>query len=191
MCSMLMQKRRGFKFQTAAFPLILALCLLGCSPKTASVAWRVKNVSLASYTAYEILPVADATGEYVNQEILDYLTDMLKKQFARKRLQPPGANHSQRGVLTVQSEILAYEIKHFKGPSLMGAPFAKYSEKKTTAECSLLTLLIDKSSGEIVTEVLTSQKIFLSPGLFSPKNKETVLRKSAEAVANEVANMQK
>jgi hypothetical protein len=39
--------------------------------------------------------------------------------------------------------------------------------------------------------ILTSQNIFLSPGLFSTKNKDEVFKDSAETVANDSANIQK
>jgi hypothetical protein len=160
---------------------LFTLCLLGCSPTTKPLVWKAKDIAISDFQAFEIRPVINATDKHIKQEILSFLTASLKKQFEVKNLQLIDSPETISEVLTVQSEILVYEVTLFMSP----APPSKYM----IALCILRTRLLQKSSSNVVAEIVTVNKIDVGQGLFEPKNPEYVLQESAAAVAKEVARM--
>jgi len=176
-------------FRTGVIALLFTFCLLGCSSTTKPLVWKAKDVALTEFKAFEIEPVINATGKNIQNargkniepEILFFLTAYLKEQFEVKNLQLIDSPQTKSEVLTVQSEILVYEVKSFAGPVLP----AKYRVDL----CILRTRLFQKSSSNVVAEIVTVNQVDVGQGLFEPKSSEYVLKESAAAVAKEVAKM--
>lgn len=167
--------------RSGVFTLLFTFFLLGCSSTTKPLVWKAEDVAISDFKAFEIQPVLNATDKYIDQEILSILTEYLKEQFEVKNLQLIDPTQTKSEVLTVQSEILVYEVKLFMSPA---PPL-----KNMMALCILRTRLVQKSSSNVVAEIVTVNKINVGQGLFEPKSPEYVLKKSAAAVAKEVAKM--
>lgn len=175
--------------RTGVITLLFTFCLLGCTSTTKPLVWKVKDVAITDFKAFEIQPVINATGKNIRNargknielEILSSLTAYLKEQFEVKNLQLIDSPQTESEVLTVQSEILVYEVKSFAGPALP----AKYRVDL----CILRTRLLQKSSSNVVAEIVTVNQADVGQGLFEPKSSEHVLQESAAAVAKEVAKM--
>ena len=167
--------------RSGIFTLLFTFFLLGCSSTTKPLVWKAEDVALSDFTVFEIQPVLNATDKYIDQGILSILTVYLKEQFEVKNLHLIDPTLTKSKVLGVQSEILVYEVKLFMSP----APPAK----NMTALCVLRTRLFQQSSGNVVAEIITVNKSNVGQGLFEPKSPEYVLKKSAAAVAKEVAKM--
>jgi len=161
--------------------LLFTFFLSGCAPTTKPLVWKARDVAISDFNAFEIRPVLNATGKKIEQEILFFLTSHLREQFGVNNLELNGSGQTKSEVLTVQSEILLYEVKSFMSP----APPAK----NVIARCILRTRLYQESSADITAEIITINQIDVGQGLLTPKNPERVLQESAAAVAREVAKM--
>lgn len=112
--------------RTGVITLLFTFCLLGCTSTTKPLVWKARDVAITDFKAFEIQPVINATGKNIQNargkniepEILSSLTVYLKEQFEVKNLQLIDSLQTESEVLTVQSEILVYEIKLFAGPAL-------------------------------------------------------------------------
>lgn len=160
---------------------LLICCSSGCTSASKPLVWKSKKFTADSYTIYEIQQVSNATGTFIKREVLSFLTESLKDQFTSKNLQLLDSQQSINEVLIVRSEILKYKFQFFTGPPPPSGD--------TTGLCILRTRLFQKSSDEIVAEIVTVKKVDVGQGILEPDDYEDILRESAAAVALEVAKM--
>ena len=161
--------------------LFFTLFLSGCAPTTKPLVWKARDVAISDFNAFGILPVLNATGKNLEQEILFFLTAHIREQFGVNNLKLNGSRQTKSEVLFVQSEILLYEVKSFMSPA---PPL-----KNMIARCILRTRLFQESSDNVAAEIITINQVDVGQGLFAPKDPERVLHESAAAVAREVAKM--
>ena len=161
--------------------LLFSLCLLGCSSTTRPLAWKSSNVDFSEFQHFEIQPVANATGHTVMQDIPTFLTDSLKQQFMARNLQLVDGQQAGNEVLIVRSEILKYKFQYFTGPPP--------PSRNIIGLCILRTRLIQKTTGQIVGEIITTNQIDVGRGMLEPKTPDSLLQESAAQTASEVANM--
>ena len=169
------------RIQPPVIVLLFIYCLLGCAPTTKPLVWKAKDLVISDFSAFKIQPVLNATGKNIEQEILFFLTAHLKEQFGVHNLKLNGSRPTKSEILTVQSEVLLYEVKSFMSPA---PPL-----KNMIGRCILRTRLFQESSADIAAEIITINQVDVGQGLFAPKEPERVLQESAAAVAREIANM--
>ena len=179
--------------RTGIISLLFTLCLAGCSA-TKPVVWKAQDVSFTNYNAFEIKPVFNATGTPVKKEILLLLTEYLKEQFKLRNLQLIDAPQTKSGVLSVQSDITFY-----------GKKVVSYSTvnagQQNIIQCKLRIRLVDKSTTHVVARIVTNTEIgiarnekgvtntLIGSGSVGSESDKWVMKKSAEAVAKEVAKV--
>ena len=84
-------------------------------------------------------------------------------------------------ILVVQSEILNYKFQFFTGPPP--------PSRDIIGLCILRTRLLDKKTGFIVGEIITTNKIDVGRGMLEPKSPDSLLQESAAQIAREVVKM--
>ncbi len=161
--------------------LFISLCLLGCSSTTNPLAWKSNNVDFSEFQNFDIQLVANATGHAVMQDILTFLTGSLKQQFLARDLQLVDGRQTENQVLVVQSEMLKYKFQFFTGPPP--------PSRDIIGLCILRTRLIQKTTGLIVGEIITTNRVDVGRGMLEPKTPDSLLRESAAQIAREVAKM--
>lgn len=178
-------------FRTVIVVLLFTLCLSSCSTNTQRVVWKDPNITLSSFTAFDILPVFDRTGLSVKKSDLTFLTKQLIKQFEVQNLQINAAKKIKKGVLVVESTILFYGFSKTLKPSsdyaLATADVSVQPSSVISIQCKLLTRLIDKSTSFDVAEITTFNEITVTS--VSSEDFERILKASAAAVSKEVAKM--
>ncbi len=115
------------------------------------------------------------------QDILIFLTDSLKQQFVARNLQLVDGQQIGNEVLIVQSEILKYKFQFFTGPPPPSG--------NTIGLCILRTRLIQKTTGRIVGEIITTNQVNVGRGMLEAKTPDSLLQESAAQIAREVAKM--
>ena len=167
--------------RTGLIALLFTLCLCGCSA-TEPVVWKAQNVSFTEFKAFEIQPVFNATGKTINKGTLSLFTAYLKEQFKLQNLQLIDTPQTKNGVLIVQTEILIYETnKLVNVTSTQGIATRK-------AECTLRTRLVEKSTGNVLSEILTIREVGVE-SVLGNQAQELILKESAAAAAKEVAKI--
>ena len=181
------------RLRTAIIFTLFALYLIGCSSTTKPLVWKAKDVAISDFKAFEIQQVINTTGGDVDEEIMSFLTASLRTKFKSENLQLIEPQHKSNQVLTVEGEILVYRGKMYVSPPppvrntlwvSTGPPL-----KKMSSLCILRTRLFQKSSSYVVAEIITVTEVDVGRGLFTPKDPRYVLKESAVAVAQTVANM--
>ena len=165
--------------RTGIISLLFTLCLAGCSA-TKPVVWKAQDVSFTNYNAFEIKPVFNATGTPVKKEILLLLTEYLKEQFKLRNLQLIDAPQTKSGVLSVQSDITFYGKKVVSYNTVNAG-------QQYIVQCKLSIRLVDKSTTHVVARILTNTEI--GAETIGYESDKWVMKKSAEAVAKEVAKV--
>ena len=161
--------------------LLFTLCLLGCSSTTKPVVWTSSDIVFADFQFFDIQPVINATGHKVMQDTLTFLHDSLKKQFMARNLQIIDGRQTGDDVLVVQTEILNYKFQFFTGPPP--------PSRNIIGRCILRTRLIEKTTGQIVGEIITTNQVDVGRGMLESKSPDSLLRGSAAQVATELAKM--
>ena len=161
--------------------LLFSLCLVGCFSTTKPVAWKSGDVVFADFHYFDIQPVANATGHTVMQNIPILLTDSLKQEFMARNLQLVDGQQTGNEILVVQSEILNYKFQFFTGPPP--------PSRNIIGLCSLRTRLIQKSTGHIIGEIITTNQVDVGRGMLEAKTPDSLLQESAAQIAREVAKM--
>ena len=173
--------KRRMNIRTKLFILFMTLVIWGCSSTSKVVVWQAKDVAVANYKAFEVQPVINARGKPIRQDTLDFLTVVLQEEFEKINLQLSESLQTRNEILTVQTEILAYE------PNRLHRLTPSFESGK--ALCILRTRLFQKSLLNAVGEIVTIKEINVGIGLFEPTKPEYVLKESAAVVAKEVAKM--
>ena len=161
--------------------LLFTLCLLGCSSTTKPVVWTSSDIVFADFQFFDIQPVINATGHKVMQDTLTFLHDSLKKQFMARNLQIIDGRQTGDDVLVVQTEILNYKFQFFTGPPP--------PSRNIIGRCILRTQLIDKTTDQIVGEIITTNQVDVGRGMLEHKTPDSLLRRSAAQIATELAKM--
>jgi len=170
--------------RTGIIALLFTLCLSGCST-TKPIVWKAQDITFTDFKAFEIRPVFNATGTSVKQDILSFLTASLKEQFELQNLQLSDATQTKSRVLVVQSDILVFTThKQVTGKQVATASSSTYK----IAQCSLLTRLINKSTNNVVARISTINEFGVKLQQYE-KTHKMILKKSAETVAKEVAQI--
>jgi hypothetical protein len=181
------------KLRTGIIVSLFAFLLLGCSSTTKPLVWKAKGVVISNFKGFEIQPVFNATGIDIDEEIMSFLTASLKERFNSENLQLTDPLQKADEVLIVKGEILVYKVKMYVSPPppvrntlwvSTGPPL-----KKMNSLCVLRTRLLQKSSNHVVAEIVTVTEVAVGRGLLTPKDPTHILKESAAAVAQTVANM--
>ena len=159
--------------------LFFSLCLSGCSSTTKPVVWKSNNIIFSDFQYFDVQPVANATGHTLMQDIPVFLTDSLKQKFIARNLQLVDGQQTGSDVLVVQSEILKYKFQFFTGPPP--------PSRNIIGLCILRTRLIEKTTGQIVGEIITTNKVDVGRGMLEAKSPDSLLQESAAQIAREVA----
>jgi len=167
--------------RTTFIALCFSLCLLGCSNTTRPVVWKSNNVDFSRFRHFDIQPVANATGHAVMQDILIFLTDSLEQQFLARNLQLVDDRQTKNETLIVQSEILKYKFQFWTGPPPPSGDIIGL--------CILRTRLLQKTTGLIVGEIITTNRVDVGRGALEPNSQDSFLLESAGQIATEVARM--
>lgn len=163
-------------YRAALIALLFAISFAGCST-TKPVVWVARDVSFEDFTSFEIPPVFNVKSLPVNQDILALLTVYLMEEFGSKKLQLNHDPRIKKGILIVQSDLMAYELNKVLVTQQGG------SRVNREASCTLSTRLIDKATNRVVGKIITVKRIGVGiPG----SAQEWILRESAVAVAREV-----
>ena len=160
---------------------LFCLCLFGCSSSTGPVVWQSDHVIFSDFQFFHIQPVINATGHNVMQDTLTFLHDSLKQQFMARNLQIIDGRQTGTDVLVVQTEILKYKFQFFTGPPP--------PSRNIIGRCILRTQLIDKTTGQIVGEIITTNQVDVGRGMLEHKTPDSLLRRSATQIATELAKM--
>ena len=161
--------------------LFFSLCLFGCSSTTKPVVWKSGDIIFSDFQYFDVQPVANATGHTVMQNIPIFLTDSLKQQFVARNLQLVDGQQIGNEVLIVQSEILKYKFQFWTGPPPPSGDIIGL--------CILRTHLIQKTTGLIIGEIITTNQVNVGRGMLEAKSPDSLLRESAAQIASEVAKM--
>jgi hypothetical protein len=167
------------------FGLAAFLALSGCAPMGKSVVWKDKDASLADYKAFKILPVFDATDKFVEKDILTWLTALLNERFQERHLSVTDSPENEVGVLTVRTELLAYEIYQ---PAIISTEF--WLPPWGTSRCTLRTELTGKSNSYVVARIVATQEAGASlDSLGTPKTDKRILEATANKIVEEIARL--
>ena len=167
--------------RVALIVLLFSACLFGCSSTTRPVVWKSGDVVFSDFQYFDIQPVGNATGHTVMQDIPTFLTDSLKQQFVARNLQLVDGQRIGNEVLIVQSEILKYKFQFWTGPPPPSG--------NTIGLCILRTRLIQKTTGHLVGEIITTNQVNVGRGMLEAKSPDSLLQESAAQIAREVAKM--
>jgi hypothetical protein len=159
---------------------LFMFCLAGCSSTTRTLVWKSEDITFPEHKTFDILPVLNATGRVID-EIPAFLAVYLVEEFEAKTLRVADSHLTGSEVLTVQSEILVYDVKLYKSPA---PPL-----KNMVAVCILRTRLFQNSSENLIAEIITVNQINVGQGFFEAKNPENVVREAAVTVAEEIAKL--
>ena len=155
--------------------LILLLLLIGGCTSTKPVVRMEKNVSLTKYKMFEVPPVSNETGKTFEFDVANELTQQIKLLLNEKGYTINNENEIQDNILTITNSLIVYEPGNaVKRWLLPGAGATKTIVK---------TSLIDKKSGEIIGEMLTTKQIS-GGGLYSVGADKSILKTVAEGIIN-------
>jgi hypothetical protein len=161
---------------------VAGAALVGCTAGTPQV-WSDRQVTFADYRTYDIQPVFNATGKSFTMDVPALLTDHIKAEFAGAHLPPAKGSQGSEGVLTVRTELAAFEVCE-----PYSAVKAVIPALRGTSRCTLRTRLIDKQSGRVVAEISTT-KVAGGCTLYPFKTSEQLLQDVAGDIAGEVARL--
>ena len=161
--------------------LLCALCVYGCSHMNKPVVWKADHVVFADFHFFAIQPVSNATGHHVMQDTLTFLHGSLEQQFVARNLQPPDSRQTGNDVLVVQTEILNYKFQYFTGPPPPSG--------NIIGQCLLRTRLIQETTGVVIGEIITTNRVDVGRGMLEHKTPDSLLLRSAAQIATEVAKM--
>jgi hypothetical protein len=139
----------GSILKVASILLTVSMLLSGCAELVSQPAvWKHPEKSFSDYSAFEIRPVFNATGQPIDALVSDSLTTLLKESFAENYLEVIDGSESSLGILTVHSDLLVYfpqeHVESFK--LLWALGWGK-------SICVLRSRLIDKATSQIVSEI--------------------------------------
>ena len=161
--------------------LLCSLCLYGCSHNNKPVVWKSDHVVFADFQFFAIQPVINATGHHLMQDTLTFLHDSLVQEFMDRNLQPVHGRPTGNDVLVVQTEILNYKFQYFTGPPPPSG--------NIIGQCILRTRLIQETTGVVIGEIITTNRVDVGRGMLEHKTPDSLLLRSAAQIATEVAKM--
>jgi hypothetical protein len=154
-----------------------------------TISWTTHGESFTEFTAFDIQPIIYDEGIIVDQGVLSYWNDQIKEEFKLQNLQLTNDPRDRNGVLIVKSIILTYEYKVISVLYLQGS-------RNGVMRCTIRTTLVNKSTGNVVGEIVTDKEtgtLIAIDQRITPSGLDEGakwnLKKSAEAVAKEVANI--
>ena len=162
--------------------LVAGLVFFGCTPAGKSVVWQDPDASFAVYQVFVIMPVFNATGKPIADDNLALLTSLLKEQMRKNQLLVADSPPAGHGVLTVRSELLAYDVSG----SVFGTNlFGTYSGG--TYRCTVRTLLVEQTTGQVVGRIVGTREMDVF--YYSSRVDRRLLKAMAEEIAGKVATL--
>ncbi len=137
------------KYLTIVLSLVVSSCMY--APPEPEV-WMEKGASLAQYKAFEVLPAQNETGKTFDFDAGATLTAQLIAKLRAKGYAVQAETSPEENVLLLRSSIIVLEE---------GSLIAIVAE---AAYCTVRTALIDKKTGKILGEMVTSKE-FRTGGL--------------------------
>ena len=156
-------------------PISLLLLVGGCAAKPA--VRMEKGVSLTGYKVFEVMPVINETGKTFKFDVADELTQHIKSKIKDRGYVIDEEKEAKDCVLVMKSSLIVYEP---------GSAFKRWilpGWGKTQA--TVKTSLIDKKTGKIVGEMLTTEEVGAG-GLFSVGADKWILDVVAKGITNEI-----
>jgi hypothetical protein len=124
-------------------PAVLILLALGCAVVPKQQVWMEKGATLSHYQVFEVLPAQNETGKTFDTDVAATLTDRLVSGLRAKNYTVNPGAVEVRDILIVRSRLVIYEP----------------ASGSSGAKCVVRTALIDKKTGKLLGEMLTSQSI--------------------------------
>lgn len=177
------------------FILLALFALCGCSTKIKPVVWVDQETTFADYKSLVVRPVMNATGQFVEQQILDVLTDQATNRLEAKGLSIVDPSEAESDTLFVQNELQVYEAKNPVGMIRSVGP-----EGWGVARCTLRARLFDRARNRAVADIVAVQTMatggvrtvpFGGASYVNPMTEREILKEVAIAVAEEIARLMK
>jgi len=158
-------------------PIFLLLLLLGgCAVTAKPMVSMERDASLKEYKVFEVMPTINETGETFEFNVTNELTENVKSRLREKGYTVEEAIIPE-GVLVIKNSLMDYEAGNAFGRWL--APGVGVTQ------ATVKTSLIDKTTGTIIGEMVTSESVS-SGGLFSVGAYKQILDNIAKGIANEI-----
>jgi hypothetical protein len=167
------------KLRFSLIAIFFIFCFSGCSTINIKI-WKDQNITYSKYNTFEIRPVINVTGTYINEDSLNFYNDNLKEQFKVRNLPLNNYPQNRNGVLIVKSLLLVYN-----STINMNIPKTSLFQVHKVVKCEFLINLVDKSSSYVVAKISTVKE---EGNIIGPVNTR-ILEESAVVIAKEVANL--
>jgi len=138
----------NLKYLAVVLSLVVSSCVY--APPKPEV-WMEKGISLAQYKAFEVLPALNETGKTFDFDVAATLTAKLIANLRAKGYAVQAASPGEE-ILLLRSSVMVLE----EGSLITLFPEAAY--------CTVRTALIDKKTGGLLGEMVTSKE-FRTGGL--------------------------
>ena len=155
--------------------LFLLLFLCGCVAAKPMVSME-EGASLKTYKVFQVAPAINETGETFEFDVTGELTNKVKLRLTEKGYKVEEVSASE-GVLVIKNSLMDYEAGNAAGRWL--APGVGVTQ------ATVKTSLIDKTTGTIIGEMVTSESVS-GGGLFSVGAYKQILDTIAKGIANEI-----
>jgi len=153
----------------------LLLFLGGCVATQPMVSME-EGASLKNYKVFEVIPAINETGETFEFDVTGELTNKVKLRLSDLGYKVEEVNLSE-GVLVIKNSLMDYEAGNAAGRWL--APGVGVTQ------ATVKTSLIDKTTGTIIGEMVTSESVS-GGGLFSVGAYKQILDTIAKGIVNEI-----
>lgn len=153
----------------------LLLFLGGCVAAQPMVSME-EGASLKTYKVFEVIPAINETGETFEFDVTGELTNKVKLRLSDLGYKVEEVNLSE-GVLVIKNSLMDYEAGNAAGRWL--APGVGVTQ------ATVKTSLIDKTTGTIIGEMVTSESVS-GGGLFSVGAYKQILDTIAKGIVNEI-----
>lgn len=161
--------------------LVLFIGLSACSRPTKPLAWKSSEFIFNSRMTFAIQPVANATGHFINEDILTLLTAKLRHAFRDNDLKSIESEQTTPEILIVKSEVLKYTFQYYTGPPPASG--------QTQGLCIIRTQLLEAAAGQVVAEIMSINKRDVGQGILEPKDPESILQEAATTIAREIVKL--
>jgi hypothetical protein len=155
--------------------LFLLLFLCGCVAAKPMVSME-EGAFLKTYKVFQVAPAINETGETFEFDVTGELTNKVKLRLTEKGYKVEEVSASE-GVLVIKNSLMDYEAGNAAGRWL--APGVGVTQ------ATVKTSLIDKTTGTIIGEMVTSESVS-GGGLFSVGAYKQILDTIAKGIANEI-----
>lgn len=158
------------------------LALSGCAPVGKAVVWKDPEVSLSDFQTFLIRPVVDASGQNIDPNTLSRLTALLKQEFRKRGLQPTESPPSPKGVLAVQTDLMALVTSDSVFGNYLFGPHSGGEYR-----CTVRSELVERVNSRTVASIVGTKEFAVF--YYFADNQEKLLTITAEMVAEQVAKL--